>query len=156
MGEGKAMNSWLVWIVFAAVAAMLVAVGYHFSLRTLRWLAFSITLATTVYLTVYGLTHPAQAPGSLSDAFARGADTLSGALIRPLSLGHRVPVPGRIGWVVIVVLLVLGYRALEAWAQRRQAPCLDMSELTSDHNDNGADAGTDAQAIKQLHKALVA
>jgi hypothetical protein len=150
------MNSWLVWIVFAAVVAMLGAVGYHFSLRTLRWVALSVTLATAVYLTVYGLTHPAQKTGSLSDAFARGADTLSGALIRPLSLGHRVPVPGLIGWVVIVVLLVLGYRGLEAWALRRQAPSLDMSELTSDHQDSAADAGTDAQAVKQLHKALVA
>src|SRR2546423_12673909 len=155
-GEGKAMNSWLVWIVFAAVVAMLGAVGYHFSLRTLRWVALSVTLATAVYLTVYGLTHPAQKTGSLSDAFARGADTLSGALIRPLSLGHRVPVPGLIGWVVIVVLLVLGYRGLEAWALRRQAPSLDMSELTSDHQDSAADAGTDAQAVKQLHKALAA
>ena len=149
------MNSWLVWIVFAAVAAMLGAVGYHFSLRTLRWVALSVTLATAVYLTVYGLTHPAQAPGSLSDAFARGADTLSSALIRPLSLGHRVPVPGRIGWVVTVVLLVLGYRALEAWALRRQAPCLDMSELTRARQGNAADAGTDAQVGKQLHDWLV-
>jgi hypothetical protein len=139
---------------FAAVAAMLGAVGYHFSLRTLRWVALSVTLATAVYLTVYGLTHPAQAPGSLSDAFARGADALSGALIRPLSLGHRVPVPGRIGWVVIVVLLVLGYRALEAWALRRQAPCLDMSELTRARPGNAADAGTDAQVGKQLHDRL--
>jgi hypothetical protein len=107
-----------------------------------------------VYLTVYGLTHPAQAPGSLSDAFARGADTFSGALIRPLSLGHRVPVPGRIGWIVIVVLLVLGYRALEAWVQRRQAPCLDMSELTRARPGNAADAGTDAQVGRQLHDLL--
>ena len=148
------MNSWLVWMGFAAVAAMLGAVGYHFSLRTLRWVALSVTLATAVYLTVYGLTHPAQAPGSLSDAFARGADALSGALIRPLSLGHRVPVPGQIGWLVIAVLLLLGYRGLEAWALRRQAPCLDMSELTRARPGNAADAGTDAQVGKQLHDRL--
>ena len=146
------MNSWLVWIVFAAVAAMLGAVGWHFSLHTLRWVAFIVALATAVYLTVYGLTHPAQKPGNLSDAFARGADTLSTALIRPLSLGHHVPVPGRIGWLVIVVLLVLGYRVLEAWALRHQAPCLDVSALTSDRQD---DAGPDAQTGKQLHDWLV-
>ena len=138
------MNSWLAWIVFAVVAVVLGAVGYHFSLRTLRWVAFIVALATAVYLTVYGLTHPAQKPGSLSDAFARGADTLSSALIRPLSLGHHVPVPGRIGWLVIVVLLVLGYRGLEAWTLLRQAPCLDVSALTSDRQDDAADAGTDA------------
>jgi hypothetical protein len=146
------MNSWLAWVVFAAVAAMLGAVGWDFSLRTLRWFAFIVALATAVYLTVYGLTHPVQKPGDLSDAFARGADALSTALIRPLSLGHHVPVPGRIGWLVIVVLLVLGYRVLEAWALRHQAPCLDVSALTSDRQD---DAGTDAQTGKQMHDWLV-
>jgi hypothetical protein len=146
------MNSWLVWIVFVAAGVMLGAVGWHFSLRTLRWVAFIAALATAVYLTVYGLTHPAQKPGNLSDAFARGADALSTALIRPLSPGYHVPVPGRIGWLVIVVLLVLGYRVLEAWALRHQAPCLDVSALTSDRQD---DVGTDAQTGKQLHDRLV-
>ena len=151
------MNSWLVWIVFAAVAVVLGAAGYHFSLRTLRWVALIIALATAVYLTVYGLTHPAQKPGSLSDAFARGADALSSALIRPLSAGHHVPVPGRIGWLVIVVLLVLGYRGLEAWALLRQAPCLDVSALTSDRQDDAAHAGPDAaQTGRQRHEWLVA
>jgi len=150
------MNSWLAWIVFALAAVMLGAVGYHFSLRTLRWVALIVALAAAAYLTVYGLTHPAQKPGSLSDAFARGADTLSGALIRPLSLGHHVPVPGRIGWLVIVVLLVLGYRGLEAWTLHRQAPTLDVSALTSDRQDETADAGTNAQTGRQRHEWLVA
>ncbi len=148
------MNSWLVWVVFAAVAAMLGAVGYHFSLRTLRWVALIVTLATAAYLTVYGLTHPAQKPGNLSDMFARSADTLSTALIRPLSLGHHVPAPGQIGWLVIVALLVLGYRALEAWTLRRQAPCLDTSELTRHRQDNEAGAATNIQTGKQLHERL--
>jgi hypothetical protein len=107
------MNSWLVWIVFTAVTIMLGAVGYHLSLRTLRWVALIVTLGTGVFLTVYGLMHPAQKPGSVSDVFTRSADTLSSALIRPFSVGHHVPAPGRIGWLVIVVLLVLGYRALK-------------------------------------------
>jgi hypothetical protein len=103
------MNSWLVWMGFAAVAAMLGAVGYHFSLRTLRWVALSVTLATAVYLTVYGLTHPAytrQLCPTRSPVPTRSAAADPSAVS-----GHRVPVPGRIGWVVIVVLLVLGYRA---------------------------------------------
>jgi hypothetical protein len=150
------MSSWLAWILFAVVAAMLGAVGYHFSLRTLRWVAFPVVLATVAYLTTYGLTRPAQKPGSLSDAFAQGANALASTLIRPLSQGHQVPVPGRIGWLVIVVLLVLGYRGLEAWALRRQAPCLDVSELTSDRQDDAADAGTDAQTGRLRHEWLVA
>jgi hypothetical protein len=155
--EDKAMNSWSVWIVFAAVAAVLGATAYHFSLRTLRWVALIVALATAAYLTVYGLTHPAQKPGSLSDAFARGADKISSALIRPLSLGHHVPVPGRIGWLVIVILLALGYRGLEAWALLRQAPCLDVSALNSDQQDDAAHAGSKAaQTGRQRHEWLVA
>ena len=150
------MNSWLAWIVFAAVTTVLGVVGYHFSVRSLRWVALIVALGTAVYLTGYGLTHPAHKVGSLSDAFARGADTLSGALIGPLSLGHRVPAPGRVGWLVIVVLLVLGYRGLEAWALHRQAPSLDVSALTSDRQDDAADAGTNAQTGRQLHDWLVA
>ena len=150
------MNSWLVWIVFAAVVVTLGAVGYHFSLHAVRWVALIVTLATAAYLTVYGLTHPAQKPGSLSDVFARSADTLSTALIRPFSLGHHVPAPGRIGWLVIVTLLVLGYRGLEAWTLRRQAPCLDTSGLTSDRQNDAADASTNTRVGKQQHDWLVA
>jgi hypothetical protein len=106
----------------------------------------------------HGLTYPAQRPGSLTAAFSRGADTLSSAF-----LGHRVPAPGRVGWVVIVVLLVLGYRGLEAWTLHRQAPSLDVSALTSDQQDDAADAKKDAadaknqvQAGQQRHDWLVA
>jgi hypothetical protein len=150
------MTSWLVWLLFAVVAVLLGAAGYHFSVRTLRWVTFVVALAIVVYLPLYGLTHPARDTGNLSGAFARGADTLSGALIRPLAGGHQVPVPGRIGWLIIVVLLVLGYRILEAWALRRQAPCLDMSALTSDRQDDSAVTATDAKTGEQLHERLVA
>jgi hypothetical protein len=145
-----------VWLLFAVVAVLLGAAGYHFSVRTLRWVTFVVALAIVVYLPLYGLTHPARDTGNLSGAFARGADTLSGALIRPLAGGHQVPVPGRIGWLIIVVLLVLGYRILEAWALRRQAPCLDMSALTSDRQDDSAVTATDAKTGEQLHERLVA
>jgi len=146
------MNSCLAWTVFGAVTVLLGAVGYHFSLRTLRWVAFVAALATVVYITSYGLTHPVQKPGSLTGAFARGADTLSSALIRLVSPGHHVPVPGRIGWLIIVVLLVLGYRGLEAWTLHRQAPCLDVSALTSDQQDN---AGKHARTGEHKHDRLV-
>lgn len=150
------MTSWLVWLVFAAVAVVLGLAGYQFSVRTLRWVACVVVLAVVVYLPVYGLTHPVNKPGSLSDAFARGADTLSGALFRPMSFGHQVPVPGRIGWLVIVVLLVLGYRGLEAWTLSRQAPSLDVSALTGDQQDDAVGAGQDAETGKQQHQWLVA
>jgi hypothetical protein len=158
------MNSGLAWILFAVIAVALGAVGFHFSLRSLRWVSVVIALTIVAYITSYGLTHPAREPGNVADAFARGADTLSSALIRPLSPGHHVPVPGRVGWVVIVVLLVLGYRGLEAWAMHRQAPSLDVSALTSDRQDDEAAAGTgpqtgqqtSQQTGRQLHEWLVA
>jgi hypothetical protein len=151
------MNSYLAWALFAVVAVLLGAVGYHFSLRTLRRVTFVVAMAIVVYLPLYGLTHRAQGTGSLSDAFARGADTLTGALIRPLWFGgHQVPVPGRLGWLVIVVLLVLGYRWLEAWALRRQAPCLDVSALTGDRQDDVAEAMTGVQTGRQQRDWLVA
>jgi hypothetical protein len=145
------MHSWLAWTAIAAVTIVLGAVGYQFSIRTLRWVAICIALATAAWFTVYGLMHPVQKPGSLSDVFTEGANTLGSAL-----LGHRVPAPGRVGWLVIVVLLVLGYRGLEAWTLHRQAPSLDISALTSDQQGAGAGAGSNGQTGSQGYDRLVA
>ena len=70
------MNSLFVWLAFALVAIVLSLIAYFFSLRVLRWAAAIVALATAAYLTRYGSTHPANPPGSLSDAFTRGADAL--------------------------------------------------------------------------------
>jgi hypothetical protein len=145
------MNSWLVWIVLAFVVLVLGVIGCHFSLRTLRCFAVFVALATLASLTVYGLTRAVGKNSSLSGKFARSADALSSALVV-----HRVPAPGRIGWLVILVLLLLGYRELEAWALRHQAPCLDVSELTGDRKDNAANAEAAARIGKLRHDWLVA
>ena len=123
------MNSWFVWIAFALVAIVLGLIAYCFSLRVLRVAAAIVALVTAAYLTRYGLTHPAKAPGSLSGAFTRGTDALIRALFHlpPVQPGHHVPGPGWIGWLVIAVLLVIGYRNLRlcrsiampaAWTRR--------------------------------------
>ena len=154
------MNSWFVWIAFALVAIVLGLIGYFFSLRVLRVAAAFVALVTTAYLTRYGLTHPAKALGSLSDAFTRGADVLIRALFRlpPVSPGHHVPGPGRIGWLIIAVLLVIGYRLLEALSQRCHARCLDTSELTraqqTDPSGDGKGALTDVQRHDRLAAEL--
>src|SRR5580698_7021564 len=150
-GEGKVMYSWLAWTVFAAVAILLGVVGYLFSVRSLRWVTLVVALLTAAYVAVYGLTHTAQKPGSLVGAFSMGANALSSAL-----LWHRVPAPGRVGWLVIGVLLVFGYRGLEAWTLHRQAPSLDVSALTSDQQDDSVDGGTAAETTSQQHARLVA
>ena len=78
-----------VWPAFALVAIALGVMAYWFSLRVLRIATALIALATAAYLTWYGLTHPSNAPGGLSDALTRGANTL----IRALFLLQPVPRP---------------------------------------------------------------
>ena len=129
------MNSWIIWVVwgaFAFVAALLCFVGRHFTLRTLRYVAAVTAAVLVVLITRYGLTHPAKPSSDLVNSFRQGANELSTAFFHPLLLvlpGHQVPAPGRIGWLVIAVLGVIGYRVLEAWAMRREAPVLDTSAL---------------------------
>src|SRR6516162_7998650 len=123
---------WVVWGVFAFVAVLLCFVARHFTMRTLRWVTAVIAGLLVVLITRYGLTHPANASSDLVNAFRQGANELSAAFFHPLLMvlpGHQVPAPGRIGWLVIAVLLVIGYRVLEAWAMRREAPLLDTSAL---------------------------
>src|ERR1700677_99875 len=136
---GDAMNSWIVWAVFVWVALVLGLIGYHFSLRMLRIVAGFFALATAIYITWYGLTYPAQPPpGSLSGAFTQGADSIGMALFRQPP-PHPVVGPGPVGWLVIIVLLVIGYRELEAWTLHCQARCLDMSALTGSRSGNQQD-----------------
>jgi hypothetical protein len=134
------MTSWVAWAVLLAAAALLGFIGYHFSVRTLRIAAAGIAVALAVFITGYGLAHPAGAPADLAGSFTRGADELSAALFRVLRLGHRVPAPGRVGWLVIAVVLVIGYRMLEAWALHWQAPVLDTSKLDDGQPDIRPDA----------------
>src|SRR5450755_1265229 len=107
-------QSWVAWAVLLVVAALLGFVGYHFSVRTLRIAAAGVAAALVVFVTGYGLAHPAWAPADLASSFTRGADELSAALCRVRRLGRHVPAPGRAGWLVIAVALVIGYRLLEA------------------------------------------
>jgi hypothetical protein len=136
------MTSWVAWAVLLVAAALLGFVGYHFSLRTLRISATGAAVALAVFITGYGLAHPVRAPADLPSSFTRGADELSAALFRVLRLGHQVPGPGRAGWLVIAVALVIGYRMLEAWALHWQAPVLDTSKLGDGQPDIKLDAVT--------------
>ena len=149
------MNSWFVWIAFALVAIVPGWIAYCFSLRVLRVTAAIVALVTAAYLTWYGLTDRANPPGGLSDAFARGADALVRAFFHlpPVPPGPHVPGLGWIGLLVIVILLVIGYRELEALSQHCHARYLDTSELTrarqNDRSGDGKDARTDVQRHDQ-------
>ena len=159
------MNSWVIWVVWGAftfVAVLLGFVGRRFSLRTLRYVTAVTAVVLVVLVTRYGLTHPAnpaKASSDLANSFTQGADELSAAFFHPLLLvlpGSQVPAPGRIGWLVIAALLVIGYRVLEAWAMHRQAPVLDSSTLGDSQPNGAASKAGDSVIDGQRHDQLVA
>jgi hypothetical protein len=152
------MNSLSAWAALVLVAVGLTLVAYHFSLSALRVTAAVAALATAAYLTWYGLGHFASPAGSLSDAFTRGADALIVSLVPAgrVAPGHDVPGPGQIGWLVIIVLLVIGYRELEAWSLHWQARSLDTSALSQDRQDDAPGGRRGAMTDKERHDRLVA
>lgn len=139
------MNTWLAWAALLLTGLVLGVVGYHFSLRALRFVTGVAAAASAVYIVWYGLTQPAKTAGGLAGAFARGADALGVAFFRA--------VPGQAGWVVIGILLVIGYRQLEAWALHNQARSLDTSALAGSRPDakpgEAAGHGQDAVSDKE-------
>lgn len=153
------MTTYVAWGIFVGVAALLGFIGYHFSVGTLRWSATIAGLGLAVAVAAYGLRDTAPAPSDLGSAFALGADEVAAALFRPLGLGNSMP-PGRAGWAVIIALLALGYRALEAWTLHWQAPQLDTSKLgegqPSIKPDGPAGASADGLTDGQRHDLLAA
>jgi hypothetical protein len=154
------MATYVVWVIFAVVAALLVFTGYHFSVRTVRWVTGITVPGLALAITAYGLAQSRPGSPNLENSFARGADAVGDALFRPLGLGNPVSGPGRVGWVVIVILLVLGYRELEAWALHWQAPELDTSKLSggqpSIKPDGAAGKSADGLTDGQRHELLAA
>ena len=151
------MNPWLVWGVFAIAVVFLGWVGYHFTMRTLRFVTVAFVVAVVVLVTGYGVAHPSLAAPSARDdlvnAFTRGMDNLSGAFFQPLLPGHDVLVPGRIGWLVIFAVFVFAYRELEVWAMRWQPPAVDTSALDGDEPGSQKNGAPDGQ---RDHDELVA
>jgi hypothetical protein len=153
------MTSWVTWGVFVVVAVTLGVVGSYFSVRTVRLFTVATAIALVAVVTEYGLRHPAaqpRAPQDLQTAFARGADAIAAALFHPLWMGHDVPAPGRVGWIVLTALLLIGYRQLESRAFRQQAPVIDTSQLDQGQPSiEGDQAGaTDGQRHDQLAAEL--
>jgi hypothetical protein len=154
------MATYVVWVIFVVVAALLGFVGYHFGVRTVRWFTAVTALGLALAITAYGLAQSGTGPSNLESSFARGADAVGDAFFYPLGLGNPVSGPGRAGWVVIIILLVLGYRELEAWALHWQAPQLDTSKLgdgqPSIKPDGPAGASADGLTDGQRHELLAA
>ena len=155
-GVGVGMNSWLVWGVFAIAAVVLGWVGYHFTVRTLRFVTAGFALAVAVLVTRYGVMHPTGAPTGLVNAFTRGMDELCTAFLQPL-LGGQVLAHGRIAWLAIIAVLVFAYRELEVWAMHWQPPTVDMSALGSNRpSATPRGPGEDGLDMQREHDKLVA
>ena len=154
------MATYVVWVIFAVVAVLLGFVGYHFSVRSVRWFTGIVAFGLALAITAYGLALSRPASANLESSFARGADAVGDAFFYPLGLGNPVSGPGRAGWVVIVILLVLGYRELEVWALHWQAPQLDTSKLgdgqPSIKPDGAAGKSADGLTDGQRHQLLAA
>lgn len=157
------MTSWVAWVVFVVVAAALGVTANHFSVRTVRWVTAVIAVVLVVGVTAYGLNRAdalgmaPPGPPDLQTAFAKGADAIAAALFRPLWIGHQVPEPGRVGWVIIAALVLLGYRQLEARAYAQQAPVLETSRLGEGQPSiaaGGSTGLTDGQRHDQLAAEL--
>jgi hypothetical protein len=154
------MATYVVWGIFVVVAVLLGLVGYHFSVRTLRWFTAVTALGLALAVTAYGLARSGPASSNLESSFALGADAVGDAFFHPLGLGNPVSGPGRAGWVVIIVLFAFGYRTLEAWTLHWQAPQLDTSKLGEGQPSIKPDgpAGTSADGLTdgQRHDLLAA
>ena len=139
------MASWVAWGVLAIVAVLLGLVGTFFSVRTLRWFSVITAAAAVIAITRYGYGIAQPPSSNFANAFTSGADAVIEALLRVLWLRQTTPTPGPIGRWVVAVLILLGYRALEAWAMRRQAPQLDTSAVgdSTDDKDKQHDPLTD-------------
>lgn len=150
------MSSWLVWGVFAIAAVLLGWIGYHFTVRTLRFVTAGFALAVAMLVTRYGVTHPAGAPTDLVNAFTRGMDTLCTAFLQPL-LGGQLLAHGGVVWLVIIAVLVFAYRELEVWAMHWQPPAVDMSALGRNRPGRAlAGPGDDGPDLQREHDQLVA
>jgi hypothetical protein len=113
--------------------------------RTLRFTTAFIVLVGVAVVVRYGVAHHGSgAHAELVNSFMRGFDALSNAFFSPF-LGHDNPIPGRIGWLVIIGLLVFGYRELEVWAMRWQSPTVDLSVLGGDQQDPQNGSASDGQ-----------
>ena len=153
------MNSWIVWAAFACAALLLILIGRYFSLRALRIAAGFTALATVIYITLYGFAPPGGPPvRSLSSAFTQRAGALSMEFFSQVP-GHPMIGPGLVAWLIVIALVVIGYRELEAWAMHGQARYLDTSALAGARQGAGQDGtpgdGEDA-AGRQRHDRLVA
>jgi hypothetical protein len=115
-----------------------------------------------VAVTAYGFSNASSlgmgAP-DLETAFSKGTNAIVTSLFLPLWKGREVPDPGRLDWAIIIALILVGYRQLEARAFARQAPVLDISQLSDGQpdspssNDTGAN---DAGIAGQRHTLLAA
>jgi len=83
------MTWWLAWLIFVASFVLLGFVGYHFSVRALRFFALFFAVIVIGLVTRYGVTHRMGGPASFVNSFIRGFNDLSVAFFQ-LPFGRDV------------------------------------------------------------------
>lgn len=154
------MSWWVVWGVFAVAAVLLGWVGYHFTVRTLRFVTAGLVLAVAVLVTRYGVTHRTGTSINFVNAFTKGMDKLGSVFFQPV-LGGQAFAHGRVGGLVIIAVLVFAYRQLEVWAMRWQPPAVDTSALDGHQPGRPAGGASDGHGdgqpdMQHEHDKLVA
>ena len=102
-------------------------VGYHFTVRTLRFVTAALATAVVVLVTRYGVVNVAHAPTDLVNSFQLGFDDLSAAFFRPVLSADGGA--SRFGWLIICGVLISGTVNLRSRAMRWQPPTVDISAL---------------------------
>lgn len=113
----------VVWTVLAAVVAVLLVLGARFSRRVLRVAALLVGFAAALAVTVWGSV---DGEVTFSEAVEAGLTKVADAFFRPFFLAYPQPGPDRATWVVLVVVLLVGYWALEAWSARFEPPTVEV------------------------------
>lgn len=123
-------TSWIVWAILVVDVTALGFIGYWFSLRTLRLFTGVTAFILAIAVTRFGFMHldPGYKSANLVNSFLSGVDHVTMALLQPFWPG-KAPAPGVAGRWIMAFALLFGYRQLEWWAQRWQAPELDLSAI---------------------------
>ena len=155
------------WAILVVEVTALGFIGYWFSLRTLRWFTGVTAFILAIAVTRFGLMDPEYKSHNLVNSFLSGVDQVTKALLHPFWSGEA-PAPGVVGRWIIALALLFGYRQLEGWARRWQAPELDLSAIgrgrpttapavpSAAANGHGTAATAAGPTAGQLHAQLAA
>jgi hypothetical protein len=126
-------TAYLDWAGLALIFLILGGLAHGFSRRTLRVAMLVSTIAGIVVVTRVGLLDTGGHRSTLAAAFLAGADRLAQVMFSPvLPSGPAAVPPGLTGWVMLLVLLVTGFAALDTVCALREQPRVQVADPRSE------------------------